>query len=33
MKLELAEKIKKAADVLGIYAEIRNDYSGRGMFG
>ncbi len=33
MKLETAEAIKRAADVIGVEVKVHPDYSGRGMFG
>jgi hypothetical protein len=33
MKLEVAQKIVEAADMIGLDVQIREGYSGRGMFG
>lgn len=33
MKIETAEAVKRAADVLGVDVRIDEAYSGRGMFG
>lgn len=33
MKLSTAEKIEQAAQDLGLELDLREDYSGRGMFG
>lgn len=33
VKLDTAQQIVKAAEFMGIDAELREDYSGRGMYG
>lgn len=33
MKLDVAEQIVQSAESMGIEAELRDDYSGRGMYG
>lgn len=33
MDLELAQILKRAADIYGIYAKVYEDYSGRAMYG